>query len=361
MLRLKDLDKPTSPIEADAVALLRSAVGYEPPAGQKQRVRARLLQQRVTRHAAVFRPAVVAGVILFTAVASAAVGRRWIAQTIHVLVRAPSPERIITSSESAVVPPRRKGKRVALATATTSPSAAPSGVSAISPLSVSVSKVSKVSQVSQVSKIATVSETQAVPTAGFTTAAVPLGDRSSGRRGERNVAPARVGGTKYTLVAVKAPAGRDLERGYARDWNLTTSAADPDRGGVVANRMVASRSSGDRQPADRSPVNRQLSDQQLDGRLAIPPSPGEDTGLVFDAMRALRQEAHPELASMLLDEYLRRFPQGSLAEEALALSIEAAARRGDARTRKLVGQYLSRYPLGHFRAAVENARARLAL
>jgi len=77
-------------------------------------------------------------------------------------------------------------------------------------------------------------------------------------------------------------------------------------------------------------------------------------------MRALRQEGRPSRAAHLLAEYLRGYPTGSLAEEALALSVEAAATRGDAAGEELARQYFARYPSGHFQAAVETARARLS-
>jgi outer membrane protein assembly factor BamD (BamD/ComL family) len=82
--------------------------------------------------------------------------------------------------------------------------------------------------------------------------------------------------------------------------------------------------------------------------------------LVFDAMHALRREGHPEQAAKLLGEYLRRYPQGSLAEEALALSIEAFTSLGDPKAKNLADRYLVLYPNGRFRAAAERARARFA-
>lgn len=86
-------------------------------------------------------------------------------------------------------------------------------------------------------------------------------------------------------------------------------------------------------------------------------SPSEAATLVFSAMRALRQEGRPDRAAKLLEEYLRNYPRGALAEEALALSVEAAAQRGDARARALADRYLKRYPNGQFRVAAERARA----
>jgi outer membrane protein assembly factor BamD (BamD/ComL family) len=87
-------------------------------------------------------------------------------------------------------------------------------------------------------------------------------------------------------------------------------------------------------------------------------SPASEKVLVFDAMRALRREGHPEQAAKLLNDYLRRYPQGSLAEEALALSIEAFTALGDPKAKSLADRYLALYPAGRFRAAAERARAR---
>jgi len=74
-------------------------------------------------------------------------------------------------------------------------------------------------------------------------------------------------------------------------------------------------------------------------------------------MRSLRQEGRPDSAAKQLDEYMRRYPSGALAEEALALSVEAATQRGDARAKELAERYLARYPSGRFRRAAERARA----
>jgi hypothetical protein len=86
----------------------------------------------------------------------------------------------------------------------------------------------------------------------------------------------------------------------------------------------------------------------------------EDDRLVFEAMRAIRQDGQPDRATRSLDEYLRRHPDGELAEEALALSIEAASMRNDPRAKDIAARYLAKYPNGRFRSAAERARARFA-
>jgi hypothetical protein len=84
--------------------------------------------------------------------------------------------------------------------------------------------------------------------------------------------------------------------------------------------------------------------------------PGEDSALVLSAIRALRQTGEPSQASALLGRYLKLYPNGSLAEDALALSIEAAAARHDDRARTDLGRrYLARYPSGRFRSVAIRA------
>ena len=75
-------------------------------------------------------------------------------------------------------------------------------------------------------------------------------------------------------------------------------------------------------------------------------------------MRALRKQGDPGRAQALLDQYLRSNPRGALAEDALALSIEAAAARKDPRAADYARRYLARYPKGRFRAVAERVLAK---
>ncbi len=79
-------------------------------------------------------------------------------------------------------------------------------------------------------------------------------------------------------------------------------------------------------------------------------APSEDTSPVLDAMRALRVDGNPARARALLAGYLERHPNGTLAEEALAMTIEAAVAHGDGDAAALARRYLRRYPAGHFSA-----------
>jgi hypothetical protein len=81
----------------------------------------------------------------------------------------------------------------------------------------------------------------------------------------------------------------------------------------------------------------------------------EDPSRVFDAIQALRTDRDPARASRLLAEYLTRYPHGALAEEAVALSIEAAAARHSPSAATFAERYLREYPRGRFRHTAEQA------
>jgi hypothetical protein len=95
------------------------------------------------------------------------------------------------------------------------------------------------------------------------------------------------------------------------------------------------------------------------GARPIPVVDDEPT-LVATAMRALRHDHDAELAAGLLDDYLRRWPNGALIEEALALAIEAANARGDARAPAFAAEYVRRFPSGRFGEAARRTLARPA-
>ena len=81
----------------------------------------------------------------------------------------------------------------------------------------------------------------------------------------------------------------------------------------------------------------------------------QETTLLMAAVHSLRREHDPLRAGVLLDDYLARYPSGVLAEEALALAIDAASARGDARAVTLAHRYLQRYPHGRFQQAARAA------
>jgi hypothetical protein len=89
-------------------------------------------------------------------------------------------------------------------------------------------------------------------------------------------------------------------------------------------------------------------------RLPTPRSAAlSDVARVHEAAKALRHDADPERALQLLE---RGAPvSGPLAEEALALRIEASRARGDGRQAKLATAYLAQYPSGRYRELARQA------
>jgi hypothetical protein len=77
--------------------------------------------------------------------------------------------------------------------------------------------------------------------------------------------------------------------------------------------------------------------------------------LVRLAIMALRRDRDAERAALLLEQAYAANPRGPLAEEVLSLRVEAALTRGDARALSYAKQYLTRYPRGRYRLAVERA------
>ncbi len=232
----------SSPIEAEAIELLRAIDRYQPPPGQKQRVRVRLLERTAPRRVLVLWPAFAISLLLVAVGASAALGDRWL---------------------------RHAG-------------------------------------------------TQKPPSAGAEPRVVLLTPKSRD-------------GARSQSVTNETPSALESE----------TQSSEPAAAAAPVDSLTRP------EPASRP------ESLTRGGQVS-------EKVLVFDAMRALRREGHPERAAKLLDEYLRRYPSGSLAEEALALSIEASTALGDPKVKALADRYLAHYPAGRFRAAAERARARFA-
>lgn len=84
----------------------------------------------------------------------------------------------------------------------------------------------------------------------------------------------------------------------------------------------------------------------------------ESPARVVAAVRALRSEDDPARAQRLALEYLRVYPHGALAEEALAVAIDASTRCQGPQTRRLAARYLRIYPNGRFRLLAQQALVR---
>jgi hypothetical protein len=84
-------------------------------------------------------------------------------------------------------------------------------------------------------------------------------------------------------------------------------------------------------------------------------APLSDVARVHEAAKALRHDGDAERALQLLE---RGAPvTGPLAEEALALRIEASVARGNGRQAKLATAYLAHYPQGRYRELAKKALA----
>jgi hypothetical protein len=96
-------------------------------------------------------------------------------------------------------------------------------------------------------------------------------------------------------------------------------------------------------PAERAVPSRQPS-----------PNPSSDVARVHEAAKALRRDGDPARALQLLERSGAPV-SGPLAEEALALRIEASAAQGNGRASKLASAYLARYPNGRYRELAKKA------
>jgi len=105
-----------------------------------------------------------------------------------------------------------------------------------------------------------------------------------------------------------------------------------------------------------APVARRTgSDNRVRSRVHADVGPAEDPSLVVEATRALRVARDARRARVLAARYLHEQPGGALAEEALAIVVEAAVAEQDPDASVQAAQYLNLYPHGPFRAAAQRA------
>jgi len=134
---------------------------------------------------------------------------------------------------------------------------------------------------------------------------------------------------------------------------LPAGASAPDRRvGIEAPPVDPAPSEPTRAPAlpGRAPV-RERADVRA-RRLTVE-TPLDDAALLVEATRALRVARDPGRARALARRYLERRPSGPLADEALAISIEAALDHHDPDAAALGARYLAQFPHGSFRGLAE--------
>lgn len=83
---------------------------------------------------------------------------------------------------------------------------------------------------------------------------------------------------------------------------------------------------------------------------------GPGATLMMEALQA-RRAGDTARAQQLTAEYQKKYPNGALKEEALAIAFEAAASRKDPSAAKLAQKYLASFPKGRFRAQAEQVLA----
>jgi hypothetical protein len=139
------------------------------------------------------------------------------------------------------------------------------------------------------------------------------------RRRERTPAPGPARGPAPTEAPGAPPTAADIREPEPIAQDVAVTASDP--------------------TVEPSPV-----------RPSEPPAEAEH---VLRALRLLREDHDAAGALRELDHYRARYPHGDLAEEALALSMEARAGLEDRAARVLAEQYLRQFPRGRFRALAE--------
>jgi hypothetical protein len=296
---------PADPLtpRAWALSVLRRTPPHRAPVGRKQRVRLTLGQGGRRRTLPLLRPAI-AGVILIGcgAAASAALGR-WpeIVQAYRRLLAPAS-----APSATADGRPRRWASGQRSRSTSSGALAAPGEMPAAEPVVVPNAPAPS-----------------AVP-AG----AVPAPAEPSFVTAERVAAE---GAIREDREALAPSASRAAVHGSNASWRPRRASA---RVATVAAKGAAHSTA--KAPPPAAP--------------AMATDAPDDTTPVLEAMRALRVEGNPARARRLLAGYLDRHPNGSLAEEALAMSIEAAVAHEDVDAPVLARKYMRRYPSGHFSA-----------
>jgi len=308
--RLRDIVATDDPALAELARLVRATGDPEPRPGAQDRVRRALAELPRARPRRRWQTAVVAALVLFIVLPAAIAGVHWI-------VASPAPPKAPAPVPSPAAPGSPSVARRSAAAGPVPPALEEAGA----------------------------------------TAAVPAAPR------------ARTGPTRDGEVARRAPAAVDPAASAgsgasgprpAPEAPAPEAPAPPTA--IPGPVLLAPPPASERRPHLPGPATGRAGDVPAAGRLdaralgsSHPRSePGAaptaaDTGLVLDAMRRLRRGHDPRAALREIDAYLARFPDGDLAEEALALAIEARGALGDPVACALAEQYLQRYPHGRFR------------
>lgn len=103
-----------------------------------------------------------------------------------------------------------------------------------------------------------------------------------------------------------------------------------------------------------------ITPEELEAEKPMPAPRASQSGpgatLMMEALQA-RRAGDTARAQELTAEYQKKYPNGALKEEALAIAFESAAARKDPSATKLAQKYLTAFPKGRFRAQAEQVLA----
>jgi hypothetical protein len=181
-----------------------------------------------------------------------------------------------------------------------------------------------------------------------------LPPQEAARHGAAGFRLALVGAlTMATVVAAAASAQRAGFFGTPREGAETIVDPPAPAAPLVAPRLAPVAPPVASPPHESARVETASPSMPTPRRISAEPSSvGSGAGesiLMVQAVRALRRDNDPTRAQQLAEEALHRYPRGSQAEEAMVLSMEAAAARGDGPgARRAAERYLGRFPSGRF-------------
>lgn len=169
----------------------------------------------------------------------------------------------------------------------------------------------------------------------------------------------RLGMRAATVVGLLLVAGAATASVFGVHWKLLATSPAP----AASTPAPAIHHLAHARRAELAPIAELEAPAEVDSQPELAPAApavhhartmkSEDPSLVVSAIQALRQDRDPERAGRLLAAYLRTHPRGALAEEAVALSIEAADGRHSPAAATFARRYLKEYPDGRFRSAAE--------
>lgn len=334
MDRLRDLRDAPDPVSRRAAELLGAARPLEASPAAEARVRARLLEgERGRIRKIALRPAVAVGLLLFAAAAAASV--TWVA--VRLSREAPKPEAPTGDAAGALGRTRHGGGSGAGEVAPPAVHPAPALRAALSRAPLGEPAVVDPSfwVVWPASSVFSPQGAGALPARRAALAAAKAAVRRDepDERDDEAAAPAPAPAPEPALAPSQTEAPPPDEP--------PTPSATPSEASVEEAAAAPGTSiSGTDAPRD------------------LQAGHDEEGAMMLRAVRAIRRDKDLRQGAQVLEELLRTYPNGAMAEEALGLVIETASALGQSRAASLALLYLNRYPNGRFRAAAMSARAR---